>query len=85
VSLDAYISVRGVRYSVPGHLAQQRVSVRQTLDGEIEIRDLAGHPVAHHRLATDGERFVTVAEHHACLWDQVRVQTRDLGYYTEVL
>lgn len=85
VSLDAYISLHGVRYSVPGHLAQQRVSVRQTLDGNIEIRDRSGQPVAHHRLAADGERFVTVTEHHACLWDQVRVEARDLGYYTEVL
>ena len=65
--------------------SDKRVSVRQTLDGNIEIRDLTGRAVANHCVAPDGERFVTVAEHHACLWDQVRVEARDLGYYTEVL
>lgn len=83
VSLDAYVSVDGVRYSVPGHLVGQRLALRVQLDGEIELKDLAGTMVARHRRSDNGQRVVTVAEHHAALWGQVRVQARDLGYYAE--
>jgi transposase len=84
VSLDAYVSVEGVRYSVPGHLVGQRLNVRTQLDGWIELADLAGTVVARHRKTAGDQRVVTIAEHHAALWSQVRVQARDLGYYAEV-
>jgi len=83
VSLDAYVSIDGVRYSVPGHLVGQRLSLRIQLDGWIELADLAGTVVArHHKIAGD-QRVVTIAEHHAALWSQVRVQARGLDYYAE--
>lgn len=85
VSLDAYVSIDGVRYSVPGHLAGERVGVRIQLDGWIELRDLRGRTVTWHRQAAGDQRVVTSAEHHTALWDQVRVEARDLGYYTEVV
>lgn len=85
VSLDGYVSIDGVRYSVPGHLAAGRVSVRIELDGWLEISDLQGRVVARHRRCSGDQRVVTIAEHHAALWDQVRVEARDLGYYTEVM
>jgi len=84
VSLDAYVSVEGVRYSVPGHLVGQRLNLRIRLDGWIELSDLAGVVVARHRQTAGDQRVVTIAEHHAALWSQVRVQARDLGYYAEV-
>ena len=83
VSLDAYVSVDGVRYSVPGYLVGQRVSLRIQLDGWIELADLAGTKVARHRKISGDQRVVTIAEHHASLWSQVRVQARDLDYYAE--
>lgn len=83
VSLDAYVSVGGVRYSVPGHLVGERLALRCQLDGWIELRDGQGQVVARHRQAPEGQRLVTVAEHHAALWQQVRVEARALGYYAE--
>lgn len=85
VSLDAYVSVDGVRYSVPSHLVGTRVALRVQLDGWIELRDLGGTVVARHRQVTDDRRLVTVAEHHAALWQSVRVEARELGYYAEAV
>lgn len=84
VSLDAYVSIDGVRYSVPGHLVGQRLATRIQLDGWIELVDLSGRVVARHRQVSRGQRVVTIAEHHSALWNQVRVQARDLGYYAEM-
>lgn len=84
VSLDAYVSVGGVRYSVPGHLVGQRLALRIQLDDWIELSDLAGTVVARHRQVAGDQRVVTIAEHHAALWSQVRVQARELDYYAEV-
>lgn len=84
VSLDAYVSIDGVRYSVPGHLVGQRLATRIQLDGWIELADLSGRVVARHRQVSGGQRVVTIAEHHSALWNQVRVQARDLGYYAEM-
>ncbi len=83
-SLDAYVSINGVRYSVPGHLVGQRLATRIQLDGWIELADLSGTVVARHRQVSGDQRVVTIAEHHSALWNQVRVQARDLGYYAEV-
>jgi len=83
VSLDAYVSVGNVRYSVPGHLVGQRLSLRIQLDGWIELADLSGTVVARHRQSRGDQRVVTIAEHHTALWQQVRVESRSLGYYAE--
>ena len=83
VSLDAYVSVEGVRYSVPGHRVGQRLNLRISLDGWIELSDLSGAVVARHRQVQGDQRLVTIADHHAAMWRQVRVEARDLGYYAE--
>lgn len=84
VSWDSYIDVRGNRYSVPGELCGQPVSVRISLDGRLRVyADDA--LVMEHQLRPTGEGWVTVPAHHAELWRQaVAVQRRDLAVYAEV-
>lgn len=81
VSMDAYVSWEGSRYSVPGHLAGETVALRVTLAGQLEIRHANQGMVASHRLATIGNATVLVDDHHACLWAQVRVSERSLADY----
>lgn len=84
VSLDAYVSWQGSRYSVPGHLAGEPVQLRVTLDGQIEVRHASlARCVAQHVLTTDTHATVTVAEHHSALWADVRVGERSLDVYQE--
>ena len=84
VSWDAYLEVRGNRYSVPAALVGHRVAVRITLDDVVRIYD-GDTRVAEHRLqpATDG--WVTVPAHHTPLWRQtLAVEQRPLAVYEEV-
>jgi transposase len=84
VGWDAYIDVRGNRYSVPDHLAGERVAIRISFDGRLSVYE-GETLVATHRLrpATDG--WVTVPEHHAALWDEtLQVDRRSLAVYEEV-
>ena len=81
VSLDAYVSWQGCRYSVPGHLAGEVVRLRVTLDGALEVHHRQAGVVAHHCVAPATQRTVTVSEHHAPLWAAVRVDERQLGEY----
>lgn len=80
VSLDAYVAWQGSRYSVPGHLAGEAVTVRVGLDGKMEIQHL-DQTVAEHTLVAESGTNVTVAEHHEPLWASVRVTERDLDDY----
>jgi len=84
VGWDGYIDVRGNRYSVPGELAGDRVSVRIGLDGTLRVfRD--DILVATHCLQSAREGWVTVADHHRQLWqDTLRVEQRPLQVYDEV-
>ena len=84
VALDAFIDVRGNRYSVPGHLAGERVVVRIGLDGWLRVYDALDHLVAKHRLRPSEEGWQVIPEHHARLWRDLRVETRDLRQYEEV-
>jgi len=84
VHWDAYIEVRGNRYSVPAHLCGRMVTVRISMDGDINVyADDA--LVAQHRLQRAAEGWVTVPAHHALLWQQALcVERRDLSVYEEV-
>jgi transposase len=83
VGWDAYIDVRGNRYSVPGHLAGRLVTIRIGLEGTLRV--FAGEQlVANHLLRSVKEGWVTVPEHHARLWqDALRVERRPLAVYEE--
>lgn len=83
VSWDAYIDVWGNRYSVPGHLTGQTVSVRIGLGGLLRV--FAGEElVARHQLRSADDGWVTVAEHHRQLWrDTLQVEQRPLTIYEE--
>lgn len=84
VGQDAYIDVRGNRYSVPSALCGRRVVIRIGLDGRLRVYDDTTL-VAEHLLRSAVEGWVTVPDHHAALWDQaVRVERRDLRVYEEV-
>lgn len=84
VAWDAYIEVRGNRYSVPAHLTGQRVSIRLSLEGVLSV--YAGEQlVAQHRLQPQERGWVTVPQHHAPLWQQaLQVERRPLRVYEEV-
>jgi len=90
VAWDAYVEVRGNRYSVPAELAGKSVAVRISLDGLLRVYrtpslSTADLPVASHVLRSAGEGWVTVPEHHAELWQKtMRVEQRPLQVYEEV-
>lgn len=83
VGWDAYIDVRGNRYSVPGHLAGRLVAIRIGLDGTLRV--FAGEQlVANHLLRSVREGWVTVPEHHTRLWQEaLNVERRSLQVYEE--
>jgi transposase len=84
VSWDAYIDVRGGRYSVPAQLAGRSVQIRLTLAGELAIYD-GERLVANHRVASGEPGWVTIPAHHAALWAQtLAVEQRPLAVYEEV-
>jgi hypothetical protein len=83
VSWDAYIEVRGNRYSVPAVWAGQSVAVRIGLDDHLQV--YAGEQlIASHTLQSAHSGWVTVPEHHAALWQQtLGVEHRPLAVYEE--
>lgn len=84
VSWDAYIEVRGRRYSVPASLAGQTVQIRLTLEGALTVYK-GEQLVASHRVDAGTHGWVTVASHHAALWAQtLAVEQRPLSVYEEV-
>jgi len=84
VSWDAYIEVRGNRYSVPAEQAGQPVAVRIGLDDILRV--YAGERlVATHTLQNACKGWVTTPEHHAALWEKtLGVERRPLDVYEEV-
>lgn len=90
VDWDAYINVRGNRYSVPATLIGQSVSIRIGLDDRLKVYDPQDPdpdklPVATHQLRSVQEGWVTVREHHQILWDDIlKVEQRPLQAYEEV-
>lgn len=83
VGWDAYVDVRGNRYSVPDSLAGRTVTVRITLEGEFSVYD-GDTAVVTHRLRPASEGWVTIPQHHARLWSEVlKVERRELAVYEE--
>lgn len=85
VSRDAYLEIRGNRYSVPAHLVGRTVTVYIGLDESVRVYD---HDVlvAHHRLQPAQAGWITVPEHHAQLWrETLKVEQRPLDAYEETL
>lgn len=86
VSWDAYIDVRGNRYSVPAEYCGQTVTVRLSLDDELTVYAATGQVIAQHRLCDRREGWRTEPTHHETLWQRVApVQRRDLSVYEEIL
>lgn len=84
-SWDAYVDVRGNRYSVPGTVAGRVVTLRITLEGVLTVFD-GEVTVAEHRLRPRGQGWATTPEHHAALWqDVLKVEQRPLQAYDEVI
>lgn len=85
VGWDAYIDVKGNRYSVPDHLTGKTVRVHIGLDDHLRI--YADETlVAHHRLRSAADGWSTVPDHHAQLWaETLKVEHRSLKTYEEVL
>jgi transposase len=84
VSWDAYIDVRGNRYSVPGHLTGQMVTIRLGLDDSLRIY-ANDQLVAQHVLQSAAQGWVTVPDHHAQLWQAaLKVEQRSLSVYEEL-
>lgn len=84
VSWDAYVDVRGNRYSVPDRYAGQVLPIRITLDGELAVYD-GEQVVVTHRLQDRRLGWVTVPGHHAALWQRtLNVERRPLAAYAEV-
>jgi transposase len=83
VAWDAYIDVRGNRYSVPGHLVNQVVKIRIRLDGELRIFT-QDKLVARHLLQEASQGWQTIPAHHADLWQKtMKVESRGLEAYEE--
>jgi transposase len=84
VGWDGYVDVRGNRYSVPAELVSQRVVVHIGVDEQLRIY-ADGLLVASHMLRSVQEGWVTVAAHHAPLWQEtLQVERRSLQVYEEV-
>jgi transposase len=84
VSWDAYVDVRGNRYSVPDDLVNRTVEVRISLDDELRVYH-GDALVTTHRLKPAREGWATVPEHHARLWSEaLQVERRPLSVYEEV-
>jgi len=80
VGWDAYIHVRGNRYSVPSNLVGQTVTIRIGLDDTLRVYHQE-QLVARHQLQQ--RDWVTVPEHHAPLWADLHVEQRPLQVYEE--
>jgi hypothetical protein len=85
VGWDAYIDVRGNRYSVPDDLTGQLVRIHLGLDGSLRV--YAGEAlVAQHSLQAAAQGWVSLPEHHRQLWQTtLKVEQRPLHVYEAVL
>jgi transposase len=84
VSWDAYIDVRGNRYSVPGYLTGQMVAIRLGLDDHLRVY-ANDQLVAQHVLQSAAQGWATVPDHHAQLWQAaLKVEQRPLSVYEEL-
>lgn len=85
VALDAYIEVRGNRYSVPASLCGQIVYIHLSLDEQLKVFDSPGDLVAEHLLKPAEQGWQVKPAHHRRLWQTCHeVQVRPLSVYQEV-
>ena len=85
VGWDGYINLHGNRYSVPAAVLGQTVQVRLSLDDTVRIW-WQERLIATHQVQPASAGWVTVAAHHAPLWQQaVQVEQRPLTQYMEVV
>lgn len=85
VGWDAYIDVRGNRYSVPGHLTGQTVRVHIGLEGFLRVY-ADEMLVAQHYLQAASQGWVSLPSHHRLLWQStLKVEQRPLQSYEELL
>ena len=85
VPVDAYIDVQTNRYSVPGELVGQQVSIRIGLDRQLLVYSTDDILVATHLLKNGKNQWQLSPMHHRALYDDVKVETRDLSQYEEVV
>ena len=86
VAWDAFIEVRGNRYSVPSEYCDQQVTIRISLDGQLTVYCAGDILIASHRLRPAGLGWEQQPQHHAQLWrNTLSVQQRALQVYEEVL
>lgn len=83
VAWDAYIEVRGNRYSVPAELAGRSVTIHIGLDDSLRVYQ-GDKQVAQYLLRSANQGWVTLPEHHAQLWQEtLQVTQRPLHVYEE--
>ncbi len=85
VPVDAYIDVRTNRYSVPSELVGKQVSIRIGLDRQLLIYSDNDVLAATHLLKEGRDQWQLNPMHHRALYDEVKVETRDLSQYEEVV
>jgi len=84
VAWDAFVDVRGNRYSVPDGYAGRVVMIRINFEDLLTILD-GDRVLAEHRLKPREGGWVVVPEHHAALWEKtLHVERRPLTEYEEV-
>lgn len=84
VAWDAFVDVRGNRYSVPDSYAGRIVTIRIDFEDRLTILD-EERVLAEHRLKPRHDGWVVIPEHHAALWEKtLRVERRPLETYEEV-
>jgi len=83
VNWEAYVHVRGNKYSVPASYCGQRVSVHISLTDNVAVFS-EGVCLARHRLRPASDGWQTIPEHHQRLWAEVNVQARPLAQYEEI-
>jgi transposase len=83
VGWDAYVEVRGNRYSVPSACCGEPVTCLIGLDGTLTVWH-EQREIARHHLTPPEKGWQTVPEHHRRLWAEVSVQARPLSIYEEV-
>lgn len=67
VSLDSYISVDAVKYSVPVEYVGKRVSFRITFGYQLEVFNKSLELIAKHEIIKDKGKMVTIDEHYGQL------------------
>jgi len=85
VPIDGYITVRTNRYSVPSGLAGQKVSIRIGLDRRLRVYGPNDSLVATHTLKDGRNQWQQNPEHHRAIYDEIKVETRDLSRYEEMM